>query len=119
MSEKLNPYKQAIANREKVKPTEKDIPVDSNPVPAVTPQPKKRGRPATGKRSDEGWIGRTYYVQRSTDLDIEEELLNLKRQGVELDKSELADALFCAWIKWRKGENSDILLGEISPRRKS
>ena len=78
----------------------------------------KRGRPATGKRSDPGWLGRTYYVRQTTDLDVEEELLNLKRDGVELDKSELVDSLLAAWVKWRNGEQANILLGKISPRRK-
>lgn len=79
---------------------------------------KKRGRPATGKRSDPGWLGRTYYVRQATDLDVEEELLNLKREGVEIDKSELVDSLLGAWVKWRNGEQANILLGRISPRRK-
>ena len=46
----------------------------------------RRGRPATGKRSDPDWIGRTYYIRRETDLDIEGELLQLRRQGIEMDK---------------------------------
>jgi hypothetical protein len=88
------------------------------PVASSSPtELKKRGRPATGKRSDAAWIGRTYYVKRETDLDVEDELLNLKRQGVELDKSELVDYLLSAWVKWRNGDDSEILLGEISPRR--
>lgn len=80
-------------------------------------EPSRRGRPATGKRSDPNWIGRTYYIRKETDLDIESELLLLKRQGFELDKSELVDALLTAWLKWQQGENSDSLLFEISPRR--
>jgi hypothetical protein len=79
---------------------------------------KKRGRPATGKRSDPDWIGRTYYVRKETDFDVEDELVKLKRAGVNLDKSELVDFLLAAWVKWRKGENIDIQLSEISPRRK-
>ena len=83
-----------------------------------TPEPKKRGRPAKGKRSDPNWIGRTYYVRKETDLNVEEELLRLRREGVELDKSELVDALLDAWVKWRQGENMDLRIAEISPRRK-
>ncbi|MBW4558119.1 MAG: hypothetical protein KME59_19725 [Trichormus sp. ATA11-4-KO1] len=90
------------------------------PPPAPTQnEPRKRGRPATGKRSDEAWIGRTYYVKRSTDLDVEEELLKLKRRGVEIDKSELVDFLMAVWVKWQQGENIDLLLGEFTPRRNS
>lgn len=86
-------------------------------TPKTQTETKRRGRPANGKRSDPNWIGRTYYVQTETDLDIEEQLLKLKREGKELDKSELVDALLGAWVKWRQGEDSEILLGEISPRQ--
>ena len=84
---------------------------------AVEPT-KKRGRPATGKRSDPDWIGRTYYIRKETDFDIEYELVKLKRAGVNLDKSELVDFLLGAWVKWRKGENMDSQIAEISPRQK-
>ncbi|MDJ0719024.1 MAG: hypothetical protein QNJ54_33170 [Prochloraceae cyanobacterium] len=79
---------------------------------------KKRGRPATGKRSDPNWIGRTYYIRKETDLDIEDELIKLKRADINLDKSELVDFLLDAWVKWRKGENIDFYISEISPRQK-
>ena len=87
--------------------------------PTIVPPQKKRGRPATGKRSDEAWIGRTYYVQRETDLDVEDYLLKLKRQGIEIDKSELVDFMLAAWTKWQQGENIDILLDEFTPRQKA
>lgn len=96
-------------------------PVPMSPAqlaPAAPTQPKKRGRPATGKRSDDAWIGRTYYVQRETDLDVEDYLLKLKRQGIEIDKSELVDFMLAAWAKWQQGENIDILLDEFTPRQK-
>lgn len=79
---------------------------------------KKRGRPATGKRSDPDWIGRTYYIRKEIDFDVEDELVKLKRAGVNLDKSELVDFLLAAWVQWRNGENVNIQLSEISPRRK-
>ena len=85
--------------------------------PSVQPKKRGRGRPATGKRSDPGWIGRTYYVREETDIDVELELAMLRRQGVDMDKSELVDSLLSIWVKWRQGENSNILIGEISPRR--
>jgi len=87
-------------------------------APVAPTQFKKRGRPATGKRSDEAWIGRTYYVRRETDFDVEDYLLKLKRQGIEIDKSELVDFMLAAWTKWQQGENLDILLDEFSPRQK-
>ncbi len=99
----------------KAKPTPEEKPAEAE----ITPEPtKKRGRPATGKRSDPDWIGRTYYIRKETDFDVEDELIKLKRAGINLDKSELVNFLLAAWIKWRKGENIDILLSKISPRQK-
>lgn len=126
-----NPFRKAIASRQQTELNEPELmaAVPPQPQPAlaaptspqlpIPPEPRKRGRPPTGKRSDDAWIGRTFYIQRETDLDAETELLALKRQGVELDKSELVDRLLSAWVQWRKGENLDLLLAEISPIQKS
>jgi hypothetical protein len=133
---KENPFKKAIASRhvedplasklsekidliaEVVQPEiEEKRPISLNETPEVTTS-KKRGRPATGKRSDDLWIGRTYYIQRETDLDIEDQLLRLKRQGVEIDKSELVDFLLSTWVKSRKGELVNFQISEITPMRK-
>jgi hypothetical protein len=127
---KDNPFRKAIASRQPTEASEPEsvLDIESAPLPVTQPppvqasislEPKKRGRPATGKRSDDAWIGRTFYIQRETDIDTEGELLNLRRQGVELDKSELVDKLLSAWVQWRNGENLDKLLSEISPIQKS
>ncbi len=58
-------------------------------------------------------------MKRETDLDVEEELLKLRKQGIDIDKSELVDFLMSAWVKWRHGENLDLLIDEFSPRRNS
>ncbi len=127
---KDNPFRKAIASRQPTEASEPEsvLDIESAPLPVTQPtpvqapislEPKKRGRPATGKRSDNAWIGRTFYIQRETDIDTEGELLNLRRQGVELDKSELVDKLLSAWVQWRNGENLDKLLSEISPIQKS
>ena len=114
MTDSAELFRKITSNRLKSKSEEKPQLSERQPVP----QAKKRGRPATGKRSDPNWTGRTYYIRKETDLDIEAELLQLKRAGIELDKSELVDALLAAWLKWRQGENIDFLLSEISPRQK-
>ncbi len=131
---KDNPFRKAIASRQQSEPDGSDLGLDASLPPEIAAipvsqplpvqgkkelEPKKRGRPATGKRSDEAWIGRTFYIQRETDLDAETELLNLKRRGIELDKSELVDKLLSAWVKWQKGENLEFQLSEISPIPKS
>lgn len=134
-----NPFRKAIASRNKVEPQPTETTpteleqVESNQIePEQVKQPsenieirqsenterRKRGRPATGKRSDDAWIGRTFYIKRETDLDVEELLLKLKRSGNEVDKSELVDLLLSAWVKWQQGENIEIHLSEISPIQK-
>ena len=102
------------------KTTPEPTPEEKTPEPEITPSEpnKKRGRPATGKRSDPDWIGRTFYIRKENDFDIEDELIKLKRAGINLDKSSLVDFLLAAWVKWRKGENIDLQMYEISPRQK-
>ena len=55
---------------------------------------------------------------KCTHLDVEDELLQLKSQGIELNKSELFEELLNAWVKWRQGEHSEILMPKIPPMRK-
>lgn len=125
---KESPFKKLLDTRKETAASETEAlqaqaaaPPQPLPPPQAEPQPepRKRGRPATGKRSDGAWIGRTFYVKRENDLDVEDELLKLKRQGIEIDKSELVDALLGAWVKWQQGENIEIRLNEITPRQKS
>jgi hypothetical protein len=140
MSDAANMFKKLAQNRQKSTPakaetkTEPETKPQEETTPSVTAIPleqnqpeaetepeesnKKRGRPATGKRSDPDWIGRTYYIRKENDFDVEDELVKLKRAGINLDKSELVDFLLAAWVKWRKGENINIQMSEISPRRK-
>jgi hypothetical protein len=120
--EKENPFAKAIASRYQVEPSnptpsETVAAGSSQPTPITeTVAPKKRGRPATGKRSDDAWLGRTYYIKRETDLDVEDRLLQLKRSGIEIDKSELVNFLLAAWVKFQNGENPNLHISEITPR---
>ncbi len=101
------------------KTTPKPTPEEKPPEVAIAEEPtKKRGRPATGKRSDPNWIGRTYYIRKETDFDVEDELIKLKRAGINLDKSELVDFLLDAWVQCQNGKNIDIQMSALSPRQK-
>jgi hypothetical protein len=73
----------------------------------------QRGRPATGKRSNNEWQGRTFYVRKQTDDVLTSALFKLKRSGIALDKSELVDALLEAWAEVTLGDISDFQIGEI------
>ncbi|MEB3211360.1 MAG: hypothetical protein VKL39_08390 [Leptolyngbyaceae bacterium] len=84
--------------------------------PSPQPHPhshQKRGRPSTGKRSNPDWVGRTFYIQRKTDLSIEEALLQLKCQGVQLDKSELVNLLLSKWSDYQKSGSDSALLRDL------
>lgn len=99
---------------EPVPEVEPEEPVKAAPE---SPPKRKRGRPATGKRSDPSWIGRTFYVRRETDLNVEGELFQLKRQGIEVDKSELVDSLLNAWVIWRQSDKANFPMDKILPKR--
>jgi hypothetical protein len=77
----------------------------------------QRGRPATGKRSNTDWQGRTFYVRKQTDDVLTSALFKLKRSGIALDKSELVDALLEAWAEITLGDISDFQIGEIVENR--
>jgi hypothetical protein len=68
---------------------------------------RKKGRPAKGKRSDGDWAGRTYYVRYTTDTKLEKALWKLRREGLDVDKSDLTDALLNAWAQVELGEVED------------
>lgn len=86
-----------------------------SPLGVSSPPIRKRGRPATGKRSDPNWIGRTYYVKRATDLDVEGVLFKLKCQGIEIDKSELVNSLLGAWVSWQQSNDTPFPEKEVLP----
>lgn len=120
-------YRKLVRDRKQAKPSAIEEPIEEEPnsTESATSEsaasyqvPRKRGRPATGKRSNSSWIGRTYYVRREVDLNVEEELFQLKRQGIEVDKSELVDFLLETWVKFRKGEISKFSNGGIPPIQK-
>ena len=105
-------FKQLAANRRSKKEETEEKPEVTPPTEEQPKESKKRGRPATGKRSNPDWIGRTYYIRKETDLDVESELLKLKREGVELDKSELVDFLLSEWVKSCQGDKATFRIGE-------
>lgn len=75
--------------------------------------PRKRGRPANGKRSDPNWVARTFYVRKSTDDKVDRVLQQMKRYNVNFDKSELIDLLLEAWAMVESREIDDFQIGEI------
>ncbi len=72
-----------------------------------------RGRPSNGKRSNRGWISRTFYIRKATDDRLQQAIFSLRRSGIEVDKSQLADALLNAWAAVELGEVEDFHIGEM------
>ena len=70
------------------------------------PKKSKKGRPATGKRSSDDWVIRTFYLRKETDQSLDIELLRRKHNGSSIDKSELIDKLISEWLKSHKAENT-------------
>lgn len=99
-----------MAAKDKPNPFKKMV--DDSQAPAATPP--ESPRPGS-KRQDPGWITRTYYVRKSTDIDLEEELARLRRQGIELDKSDLVNAVLEGWIAYRKGAPPESAWHSVSP----
>jgi hypothetical protein len=90
VEENASPPSPAAAERPERKRKTESTP----PVQAVV---KKRGRP-NGKRSDEGYVQVTAYIQRETHFAVKLSLLNEKK-GREF--SELVEELLSKWIKAR------------------
>ena len=83
-------------------------------LPPLDAPPRRRGRPATGKRSDPNWLGRTFYINKDVDRKIEIALLKLKQsQGIELDKSELVNGLLAAWLQAQLTGQAAVSMAEI------
>jgi hypothetical protein len=80
----------------------------------LDPDPKRgRGRPSNGKRSNQGWASRTFYIRKATDDRLQSAIFSLRRSGIEVDKSQLADALLNAWAAVELGEVEDFHIGEM------
>jgi hypothetical protein len=90
------------------------LPIGSPSPPPIAEPPRRRGRPATGKRSDPNWLGRTFYIHKGIDSQIEIELLKLKQtQGLDLDKSELVNGLLAAWLQAQQTGQASVSMAEI------
>ncbi|MEY3298925.1 MAG: hypothetical protein RLZZ597_2185 [Cyanobacteriota bacterium] len=117
---KENPFKAMMAARQREPsntPSEQAAKSPSHQVNNKNPDaPAPKAKPLS-KRQDPDWITRTYYVKKSTDLEVEDEMLALRREGVELDKSDVVDAMLAAWVAYRRGMAPEHALEQVSPKR--
>lgn len=61
--------------------------------------PKRRGRPATGKRNDPEYDQTTAYVRKATYKAVR---IALIEDGEEMDYSDLVERLLSKWLESRK-----------------
>jgi hypothetical protein len=87
----------AAKGREKG-PTKKSS-KSSQKAPLRADAPKRRGRPATGKRNDPEYDQTTAYVRKDTYKAVR---IALIEEGEERDYSELVEELLSKWLKSRK-----------------
>ncbi len=64
-----------------------------------TDLPKRRGRPATGKRNNPDYDQTTAYVRKDTYKAVR---IALIEEGEERDYSELVEELLAKWLKLRR-----------------
>ena len=72
----------------------------------MTTTPENTGptpRP-NSKRSDPDWLTRTYFLEKTTDIEVEAELIKLRRDGIEMDKSDLVNSVLKGWVAGRRGQ---------------
>lgn len=104
---KENPFKAMVDARQGEEP----------PVEATTTAPVTPAKPLS-KRQDPDWFTRTYYLKKVTDVEVEEELLALRRDGIEMDKSDLVEALLSSWVEYRRGLTPAQAWRRVSGQRK-
>lgn len=71
----------------------------SQKSPPRIDEPKRRGRPATGKRNDPDYDQTTAYVRKDTYKAVR---IALIEEGEERDYSVLVEELLAQWLKSRK-----------------
>lgn len=90
MADPSSMFDKLAQNRKKVKPVPAPEPVAD---PEVTPEPQKRRRKATGKRSDPNYIQVGAYIPKELNKDVKRLLVD-----AEKDFSELVTELLEQWV---------------------
>lgn len=104
----------AVTTEPVVEPEAKPAQPSAPGAKAIAPAPHPikdaathaRGRGVKGKSSSPLYRTKGMILRESTILALEEESLELKREGKLLDVSELADMLLEGWLKKQKAKRS-------------
>jgi len=92
-----------------------DQPVDrADDKSSPTPQPKVKG-----KKSDKNYVASMTYLPKQLRLDVQQQLLNLQREGIDIDFSELVAEVLTLYLDIQKADNPDNCISEFLDRLKS
>jgi len=78
------------------------------PDAPVNTQPQQASAKVKGKKSNKDYVASMTYLPKQLKFDIQQELLNLQRKGIDIDFSELVAELLALYLDSQKAENSDI-----------
>ena len=82
------------------------IPSDQSDQPVIESQ--QAIAKVKGKKSNKDYVASMTYLPKQLKFDIQQELLNLQRRGIDIDFSELVAELLAFYLDSQKSENSDI-----------
>lgn len=83
--------------------------------PTDTPLPST---PATtervkGKKSNKNYVAAMTYLPKQLKLDVQQQILDLQRNGIDIDFSELVAELLLLYLDIQKGNSSDSRITEF------
>ena len=97
---KPNPFDNLFAAEPE--PTEKSLPSTSTPTERVK-----------GKKSNKNYVASMTYLPKQLRLDVQQQILDLQRNGIDIDFSELVAELLLLYLDIQKGNSSDSRVAEF------
>ena len=95
---KPNPFDNLFATE----PTEISLP--------STPPTTERVK---GKKSNKNYVDAMTYLPKQLRLDVQQQILDLQRNGIDIDFSELVAELLLLYLDIQKGNSSDSRIAEF------
>jgi len=88
---------------------------------AAEPETTEKSLPSTstktervkGKKSNKNYVASMTYLPKQLRLDVQQQILDLQRNGIDIDFSELVAELLLLYLDIQKGNNSDSRIAEF------
>ena len=85
------------------------------PEPESTPTSTAPSK-VKGKKSNKDYVAAMTYLPKRLKLDVQQQLLDLQRTGIDIDFSELVAELLSLHLDIQKGDNPDICISRYLDR---